>query len=142
MTFSYLQYYCLSCGHLYTKNNNFVVKRYCCFYNFPCETCSNTKRDKHHFKKMTNYDIKLGSRDLSHEGWEGVHPNDNICLKHLIVRERIVAALRIMRIYKIIKHKRRVKAANIIKQQWIKSYYDPKHKICRNRLLRQFHELY
>lgn len=142
MSFPYLQYYCLSCGHLYTKNNYFVVKKFCCIYYFPCETCSKTKRDKQYFKKMSNYDIKLGNRDLSHKGWEGQHPDDNICLKHLIVKERTVAALRIMRIYKNFKHKRRVKAANIIKQQWIKSYYDPKYKICRNRLLRQFHELY
>ena len=90
---------------------------------------------------MSNYDIKLGNRDLSHEGWDGQHPDDNICLKYLIVRERVVSALRIMRIYKIIKHKRRIIAANIIKQQWIKSYYDPKYKLCRDRLLRQFHEL-
>jgi hypothetical protein len=46
----------------------------------------------------------------------------------------------IMRIYSI-KHARRVKAANSIKQQWIKSYYDPKYKLSRGRLLRQFHEL-
>ena len=139
--FPYLQYYCLSCGQLYTKNNYFVVKRFCCVYYFPCETCSNTKRDKLNFKKISDFDISLGARYLSHEGWENQHPNDNICLKHLIVRERIVAALRIMRIYKIIKHKRRVRAANIIKQQWIKSYYDPKYKLCRDRLLRQFYEL-
>lgn len=142
MCFPYLQYYCLSCGQLYTKNNYFVVKRFCCIYYFPCQTCSNTKRDKSYFKKMTDYDLKLGKRDLSHEGWEGHHPNDNICLKHLIVSERIVAALKIMRIWKIMKHKKRVKAVNLIKQQWIKSYYDPKYIMCKSRLLRQFHELY
>jgi hypothetical protein len=90
---------------------------------------------------MSNYDIKLGKRDLNHEGWEGKHPDTDVCLKQLIVSERVVAALRIMRIYKIMKHARRVKAANSIKQQWIKSYYDPKYKLCRGRILRQFHEL-
>jgi len=142
MSFSYLQYYCLSCGNLYTKNKYFVVKKICCFYYFSCETCSETKRDKQYITKMSNYDIKLGKRDLSHEGWGGQHPDDNTCLRLLIVKERITAALKIMRIYKIFKHARRVKAANIIKQQWIKSYYNPKYNICRNRLLRQFHELY